>query len=60
VQEDPLHVFIVMGMTVSMAVIVAFVSVIVRVPMAMMSMSKGCETDNIDEEAKNTDDEQLI
>jgi hypothetical protein len=43
-----------------MSVIVAFMSVVVRMPMAVMGMSERCESDDVNEEPKYTDDEKLV
>ena len=53
-QEDALHVLVVVG--VAMAMIV--VSVVVAVP--MVCMAKGCKTHNVDEEAQDTDNQKFI
>lgn len=50
-EKDALHVFIVVRMAVAVAMIVAFVTVIMRVSMAMVSMTKGCKTNNVHQEA---------
>lgn len=55
-QEDTLHILIVVRMT--MAMIVSFMSMVVS--MTVVSMSKCGETDNIDQEAKDTNDQKLI
>lgn len=45
-------------MMMSMGVVV--ISVLVRVSVTVVSMSKGSEADDIDQEAKNTDNEKFI
>jgi hypothetical protein len=56
VQEDALHVLVVVGM----AVPVVVVAVIVRVSMSMMCVAKSSETHDVDEEAENTDDQEFV
>jgi hypothetical protein len=45
-QEDTLHILVVMGVTVTMVMI----SVIVGMPVAMVGMSKCCEANDVHEE----------
>lgn len=55
-QKDALHVLVVMGMSVAVVVI----SVLVRMSMAVVCVSEGCETHNVDEEAQNTDNQKFV
>jgi len=55
-EKDPLHVFIVVRMPVSM--IMTFVPVVVS--MSVVSMAESSETDNVDEEAEYTNNQKFI
>ena len=55
-QEDALHVLVVVGVTMSMVVI----SVIMRMSMPVVCMAKGCEAYNVDEEAEDTDNQKFV
>lgn len=55
-QEDALHVLVI----VRVAVAVVVISVIVRMPVTMVCMTESCEAYNVYEEAQNTDNQKFI
>jgi hypothetical protein len=58
-EEDALHVLIVV-VVVTVRMPVVSVVMVVRMPVAMMGMPKSGETDDVDQEAKDADDEKFI
>lgn len=57
-QEDALHVLVVVRMAVS--VIMSFMPMVVRVAVAVMRMSKCSQADDVHEKAEDADDEQFV
>lgn len=55
-QKNALHVLVVVGVAMAMVVI----SMIVGMPMSMVCVSKGCEAYDVDEKAKDTDNQELV
>ena len=55
-EEDSLHVFVVVGVRVAMAMVV----ITVIVPMPVVGMSESCEADNIDEKTEDADDKEFV
>ena len=57
-QKDSLHVFVVVGMAMSM--IMSLMSVIMIVSMAVVRMAKGYKAHDINDETKNADNQKLV
>lgn len=56
-KEDTLHIFVVVRVSVS---VVVTMTVIMIMSMTMVGVSKGSETDYVDQKSQYTDDQQFV